>query len=76
MAPSNFFFLGGYLANWDLQRVNEATWDYQLWALRSFWKRPEPNPLKILTRALNGLWLRVCAIRQPCWRSTRFKSLT
>lgn len=38
--------------------------------------KPQPNPLPILARALNGLWLRVRSIRQPCWRRGRWKSLT
>ena len=36
----------------------------------------EPNPLRIVTCALNGLFLKLCNIRQPCWRAGRWKSLT
>jgi hypothetical protein len=36
---------------------------------------PHPNPLSILMRAVNRLWLSV-SIKQPCWRTGRWKSLT
>ena len=36
----------------------------------------EPNPLPILMRAVNRLWLAVGSIHQPCWRTGRWKSRT
>lgn len=36
----------------------------------------EPNPLPILMRALNAPRLHGRAIKQPCWRRGRWKSLT
>jgi hypothetical protein len=38
-------------------------------------RRLEPNPLRILMRAVNTIRLRV-HIRQPCWRAGRWRSLT
>lgn len=35
----------------------------------------EPNPLPILMRAVNRLFLSR-PLKQPCWRAGRFKSLT
>lgn len=76
--PPDLLSMAGRLIDYlQLERIHEAEWDYQRWALARAWKqRTNYNPLTILTRAMNGLYLRLCSIRQPCWRATRWKSLT
>lgn len=76
MAP-NEYGAGFYYPDWfaEMQAgIRRAA--YTAWV--RFVCRPNlnPNPLTILTRALNGLWLRLRSIRQPCWKRGRWKSLT
>lgn len=46
------------------------------WMDRLFPQSLEPNPLPILSRALNSLKLNHRIIRQPCWKRGRWKSKT
>jgi len=75
--------------NWTSNWYGNAFYDYNNWVLlaaeirknfRAFLERLaprklEPNPLSILMRAVNSVRLRA-PIRQPCWRSGRWRSLT
>lgn len=75
--------------NYSIGWVSNAFYDYNDWVLlateirknfRAFLERLaprklEPNSLSILMRAVNAVGLRV-PIRQPCWRSGRWRSLT
>lgn len=77
LADSILGSLPGFIDYLKLERISQAEWDYQRWSNARAWaQRNNPNPLPILMRALNGLWLRCRCIRQPCWRKGRWKSLT
>lgn len=61
---------------WISQRIALAKVVFQKFLRAKYPVLLEPNPLPILSRSVGRIGIQHRPIFQPCWRSTRFKSLT